>query len=144
MTREYLSTINKDAKVLEYCLFQPGLFTNYLTWPYSSAKHMKPLDTPWDYGNRRFLLREGGDEDIITLTTLHDFVNLVVRAIEFEGEWPVNGGIKGTKLSMAGLVALGEEIRGTHTTTQTRSSDRMLTRRRKAANFLWSISSPKI
>ncbi|KAH7084005.1 hypothetical protein FB567DRAFT_446364 [Paraphoma chrysanthemicola] len=111
-TREYLSAINKDAKVLEYCLFQPGLFTNYLTWPHSSAKHVKSLDTPWDYGNRRILQREGGEEDIITLTTVDDLVNVVVRAVEFDGEWPTNGGIRGTQLTMAELVALGEKIRG--------------------------------
>lgn len=67
---------------------------------------------PFDFANRRALVRDGGDDDCITFTTVQDFANVVVRAIEFEGEWPIVGGIQGTNVSIGRLVALGEEIRG--------------------------------
>jgi hypothetical protein len=112
-TRRYLKDINKDEKVLEYCLFHPGLFTDYSTpRPYISATHLQPLDTPFDFEHRRFLMREGSDEDTITFTTVQDLANIVARAIEFEGEWPIVGGIRGTQLSIRSILALGEEIRG--------------------------------
>tara|TARA_R110002003_G_scaffold502_6_gene20094 strand:- start:11558 stop:12130 length:573 start_codon:yes stop_codon:yes gene_type:complete len=88
------------------------LFLNYLTRPYKSAKYVKPLDTPFDFANRRALLRRGGDDDYITFTTAQDLANVVAKAVEFEGEWPVEGGITGTKLSVRELIALGEDIRG--------------------------------
>ena len=54
---------------------------------------------------------DGGDADYITWTTVKDVVHVVVQAIEFEGAWPVIGGIRGTTLSVGELIALGEEIR---------------------------------
>lgn len=48
----------------------------------------------------------------MTLTTASDFANIVMRAIEYEGEWPVQGGIKGCEISLAEIIRLGEEIRG--------------------------------
>jgi hypothetical protein len=52
---------------------------------------------------------------VITLTTVQDFAAVVARAIEYEGEWPVVSGIRGTTLSVGELVALGEKMRGTYT-----------------------------
>jgi hypothetical protein len=49
---------------------------------------------------------------VITLTTVQDFAAVVARAIEYEGEWPVVSGIRGTTLSVGELVALGEKLRG--------------------------------
>jgi hypothetical protein len=112
MTRTYLTELNAEKKVLEYCLFQPGLFTNYLTRPYKSMTHVTPIETPFDYEGRRVLIRDGGEDDKITFTTVADFANVVARAVEFEGEWPVVGGITGTTLSIGQIISLGEEIRG--------------------------------
>jgi hypothetical protein len=52
---------------------------------------------------------------VITLTTVQDFAAVVARAIEYEGEWPVVSGIRGTTVSVGELVALGEKLRGTYT-----------------------------
>jgi hypothetical protein len=112
VTRQYLEDLNKDKKVLEYCLFQPGLFTNYLTAPYRSTKHITPFSTPWDFNNRRVLVTNGFQEDRITLTTAKDLAHVVARAIDFDGEWPVVGGISGTTLTVAELIAMGENVRG--------------------------------
>ncbi|KAL2866187.1 NAD(P)-binding protein [Aspergillus lucknowensis] len=110
--RRYLAELNKDKKVFEYALFQPGLFTNYLTRPYKTSNHIHPLETPFDFNGRRTILLEAGDDAEITLTTVQDLVGVITRAIEYEGEWPVTSGIRGTTLSVGQLVALGEKIRG--------------------------------
>jgi hypothetical protein len=88
------------------------LFTNYLTYPYKSSKHFSPFETQIDFNNCRALTLEGGDNDRITLTTAQDLANVVARAVEYEGEWPVVGGIRGTELSIGQLLALGEKVRG--------------------------------
>jgi hypothetical protein len=86
---------------------------NYFIYPYESAKHFRPFETQIDFNKRRALTLEGGDDDRITLTTVKDLDNVVARAIEYEGEWPVVGGIRGTELSIGQLLVLGEKIRGT-------------------------------
>ncbi|KAJ5745613.1 hypothetical protein N7520_010795 [Penicillium odoratum] len=98
--------------VLEYSLFQPGFIINYLTRPYSSAKHLPLIDLPWDYQNRRAIVVDGGENVCLTLTTVEDLANVVARAIEFEGEWPVDGGISGNVITIGELIALGEKVRG--------------------------------
>ncbi|KAJ5085864.1 hypothetical protein N7532_010635 [Penicillium argentinense] len=47
--RRFLGELNKDSKVLEYNLFQPGMFMNYLTHPYPSAKHVHSMELLFDY-----------------------------------------------------------------------------------------------
>ena len=86
---------------------------NYLTGPYQSSNHIHVLETPFDFNKRRALVVEGGEEDRITLTTVQDFANVVARAVQFEGEWPVVSGIRGADMTIGELVALGEKVRGT-------------------------------
>lgn len=70
------------------------------------------MDPPFNYENRKALVRDGGEDDVITLTTVEDLANVVARAVEFEGEWPVIGGIVGSQTSIREIITLGEEIRG--------------------------------
>ncbi|KAL2798999.1 hypothetical protein BJX66DRAFT_322497 [Aspergillus keveii] len=121
--RRYLVELNKDKKVLEYTLFQPGLFANYFTRPYKSSTYIHQIETPIDFEKRRAILVEGGDEGVITLTTVQDFAAVVARAIEYEGEWPVVSGIRGTTLSVGELVALGEKLRGPFKIERVKASD---------------------
>jgi hypothetical protein len=65
-----------------------------------------------DFNKRRALTLDGGGDDRITLTTVQDLANVVARAVECEGEWPVVGGIKGTEISIRELLAPGEKVRG--------------------------------
>ncbi|UPX20658.1 uncharacterized protein EKO05_0010884 [Ascochyta rabiei] len=111
-TRQYLQEINKDNKVLEYSLFQPGMFTDYLSRPYMTAKHVQSLETPFDFQNRRMLIREGGEGDVLSFTTVKDLASVVTKAVEYEGVWPVIGGIRGSILSIDQLIELGQNIRG--------------------------------
>ncbi|KAL4803234.1 hypothetical protein BDV18DRAFT_145426 [Aspergillus unguis] len=111
--RTYLSELNASKKVLEYTLFQPGLFTDYLSWPYKPTKYSSPLETPIDYYNKRAIIVAGSDDARITLTTVKDFCAVVVRALEYEeGEWPVVGGINGETMTIGNVISIGEKIRG--------------------------------
>ena len=67
---------------------------------------------PFDFNKRRALVLDGGDDNRITLTTVQDFANVVARAIDFDGEWPIVSGIRGADMSIGQLIALGEKIRG--------------------------------
>lgn len=111
-TREYLEKINTDSKVLEYTLFQPGLFTNYLAHPYRDSTHVKNTDLVFDFEKRRMIMCKEGEFEQISFTTLHDLANVIALAVEYEGEWPKFGGIKGGDMSSAQLLALAEELRG--------------------------------
>ena len=86
-----------------------------MTGPYKSSKHVHVLESPFDFNGRRALLLDGGDDNRITLTTVQDLANVVAKAIDFEGEWPVIGGIRGADISTGQLIALGEKIRGAFT-----------------------------
>lgn len=83
-----------------------------MTSPYKSSKHVHVMESPFDFNERRALVLEGGDNSRITLTTVQDLANVVAKAIDFEGEWPVVGGIRGADMSIRQLIALGEKIRG--------------------------------
>lgn len=48
----------------------------------------------------------------VSYTAIHDIANIVVKAIDYEGEWPEIGGINGDTLSLAEEVAIGEKITG--------------------------------
>ncbi|KAK6069736.1 hypothetical protein SCUP234_10491 [Seiridium cupressi] len=55
---------------------------------------------------------EGGRDPPVTYTAAVDIGKVVARAIEYEGEWPVVGGIRGNQLTMEKILQLGEAIRG--------------------------------
>lgn len=85
---------------------------NYFTYPYKSASHVVPIETPIDFNNRRALAIDGAEDSRLTLTTVQDLAQVVARAVEYGGEWPVIGGVQGTELTVGQLIALGGKIRG--------------------------------
>jgi hypothetical protein len=109
--RDYLQNLNKEKKVLEYCLFHAGLFVNYFVNPYKTAKHVHPFQLQFDFNNRRAIVIDGTDGGPINLITIKDFTSVIAQAVDYEGEWPLVGGIRGDTLTVAELVALGEKIR---------------------------------
>ncbi|KAK4099539.1 NAD(P)-binding protein [Parathielavia hyrcaniae] len=121
--RKHLQALNQHGKVLEYCLFQPGMFVNYLTYPYQSARHIQMMQTPIDYDNCRALMVEGSDDARVSLNTAQDVANLVARAVEYEGEWPTVGGIRGSELTLGQVVELGERVRGRPFTVERPKAD---------------------
>jgi hypothetical protein len=104
--------LNYNQQVLEYTLFQPGLFINYLTTPFKSAAHLHQTELPFDFNNRRAIVPENYDQIYVTLTKVQDLAQVVARAISFEGKWPVVGGVKGTDISLGQIISVGEKVRG--------------------------------
>jgi len=101
-------------KVLEYTLFQPGLFLNYLATPHQTATHVTPLNTFVDMENKRAIVIDGYDP-VMTLTSVRDLAEVVAKAVEYPGDWPQVGGIQGNTLKVSGIIKLGEQIRGIRT-----------------------------
>ena len=75
---EYLRELNAEKLVLEYCLFQPGLFTNYLSYPHKSAEHLHITCVFVDVENKQALFTEAGEEWLVH-TTIQD-VDKVFRS----------------------------------------------------------------
>ncbi|KAI1085985.1 NAD(P)-binding protein [Rostrohypoxylon terebratum] len=110
--REYLEEVNRKEQVLEYTLFQPGLFLDYLAYPYKTSKYVDQLQTVFDFQNRRAIVVEGHEDAIITLTAIADIAKIVARAVEYEGTWPKIGGIRGNRVTFSQILEIGEKIRG--------------------------------
>jgi len=135
--RKYLEEINKDKKValsrghftltyaplalhlltglyqvIEYCLFQPGWFLNLLAGNRKTTKHIEPSPPVFIDFDKATVTVAGSLHHRSTYTSVKDIVNIVVRAVEYEGEWPRIGGINGTTLSLKDFVNLGEKVLG--------------------------------
>jgi hypothetical protein len=98
-------------QVLEYTLFQPGLFLNYFTYPHKSSEHLHLIEVQIDFQNYRAIVL-GDGEDQLSLTTVQDLSAIVAAAIDYEGEWPEVDGVRGGQITASDLIKLGEEIRG--------------------------------
>lgn len=98
-------------QVIEYCLFQPGMFVDYFVAPHRTTKHIHPFQNHIDFNNRRAIVLDGADDARVSLISAREFCQFVARAIEYEGEWPVVGGIRGDEVSVGQLIAIGESIR---------------------------------
>ncbi|KAB5580227.1 hypothetical protein GE09DRAFT_1279195 [Coniochaeta sp. 2T2.1] len=111
--RQYLRELNKNGKLLEYTLFQPGVFLDYLASPYQTAKHVVPLDTVFDFQNRRAIVVEGHEDAIMTFTSTRDLATAVALAVDYNGgEWPEVSGIRGNRVSVSRVIEIGERVRG--------------------------------
>lgn len=84
---------------------------DYLAFPYKTAKHVTPLNTMFDYEHRRAIVVDGHDF-IMTFTAAHDLAAMVAKAIDYDGEWPVNGGIRGNRVTVSQILKIGEKVRG--------------------------------
>ena len=129
--RKYMAAINANKKVcsavdavrflyspyllqvIEYTLFQPGVFMEYIGYPKKTAKHMTVIHTVAGFESRRIIGLQGHFDDHVTFTSVQDIAEVVARAIEYEGEWPVWGGISGDKLSLNQIKDIGEKLQGT-------------------------------
>ncbi|EHK48561.1 uncharacterized protein TrAtP1_009674 [Trichoderma atroviride] len=112
IAREYLKKINANGKVLEYTLFQTGLFLDYLASPYQTAKHVAPLDIIFNYEKCKAIVIDGHEDVTITLTTAADASAVIAKAIGSDKEWPEISGIQGNRATLSQVIKLGEKIRG--------------------------------
>ncbi|KAF5009007.1 hypothetical protein FDECE_4745 [Fusarium decemcellulare] len=101
--RKYLEEVNKEEK--------PGLFIDFFCHPYKGANHFDTNPMFVDFETRNAIIAGDGNHPIV-LTTVQDVANVVAEAIDYPGEWPVVGGITGTRTTVAELVKLGEQLRG--------------------------------
>lgn len=111
----YMYQLTLDQK-LEYTLFQPGLFLNYLAYPHKTSKHVDPLQTVFDFENQRAMVVDGHEDAILTLTTVADVAAVVALAVEYEGAWPKTGGISSNRVTFSQLLDIGRRIRGESST----------------------------
>lgn len=72
---------------------------------------MAPLNTMFDYQNRRAIVVDGHDF-VMTFTTVQDLAAVVAQAVDFNGEWPVIGGIRGNRVTVSQILKIGEKVRG--------------------------------
>ncbi|KAH8161539.1 hypothetical protein CIB48_g6716 [Xylaria polymorpha] len=110
---ERISTRSElDKTVIEYTLFQPGLFLDYLAFPQKTSKYVDPLQTVFDFKNRRALVIDGHEDATMTFTTVTDAAAVIARAVDYDGEWPTMGGIRGNAVSISELLNIGGRVRG--------------------------------
>ncbi|KAK1236979.1 hypothetical protein MKX08_007927 [Trichoderma sp. CBMAI-0020] len=100
------------CQVLEYTLFQTGLFLDYLASPYQTAKHVAPLDIIFNYEKCQAIVIDGHEDVTITLTTAADAATVIAKAIGSDDEWPQISGIQGNRATLSQVIKLGEKIRG--------------------------------
>lgn len=99
--------------MIEYTLFQPGMFLNYLAYPQKTAKYTTPLNTMLDFEHCRAIVVDGqADSTFMTFTTVQDLAAVVAKAVDYPAEWPVVGGIRGNRATIAWILDLGHKIRG--------------------------------
>lgn len=85
---------------------------NYLAGTRQTAKHVQSSGLLLiDHENKRARIA-GNLNNRVSYTAIADFVNIVVKAIAYDGEWPKVGGINGQTLSLADEIAIGEKVRG--------------------------------
>ncbi|KAH7324511.1 hypothetical protein B0I35DRAFT_369735 [Stachybotrys elegans] len=110
--REYLEKVTNEGSNLEYTLFQPGLFLNYVAFPHKTSKHLEPLQALVDFENKRAILVKDYEDSTMTFTTVQDVAAIVARALDYQGKWPKNGGICGNRLTLRQLADIGERVLG--------------------------------
>ncbi|KAH7308669.1 hypothetical protein B0I35DRAFT_399133 [Stachybotrys elegans] len=109
---DYLKELNRDKKVIEFCRFQPGSFLEYLGHPRVKSKYLYTIPGLVNFEKIHALAMEGTEDDPVAYTSVEDIANIVVRAVDYEGEWPVNGGIRGSVATLKELLRIGEKVRG--------------------------------
>ncbi|KAM5343402.1 hypothetical protein ACJ41O_011939 [Fusarium nematophilum] len=85
---------------------------NYLGHPHRVSKHVTTLPLQVDIEKRHAIVVEGSLDDQVTYTTVADIGNVVARAVEYGGEWPAVGGIRGSRITIGELLQIGERVRG--------------------------------
>jgi len=79
---------------------------------------MRFWQTHLDFMNRRVIIMEDEDDNHghppphLSFTTVQDLAAVVAHAVEFEGEWPTNGGMCGSRVSIPELLEIGQRCTG--------------------------------
>lgn len=73
---------------------------------------MEPLQSVFDFQHKRGIVVDGHEEAIMTLTTAADVAKIVARAVDYNGMWPISGGIRGNRVTFSEVFRIGQKIRG--------------------------------
>ncbi|KAK6603050.1 NmrA-like family protein [Botrytis cinerea] len=98
-------------QVLEFTLFQCGLFLNYFSYPHPSAKFMQIFPMPIDVENCRAIIHKDTKAQI-TLTSVQDLARIVTKAVDYESAWPEVSGVRANQMPVLDFIKLCEKIRG--------------------------------
>jgi hypothetical protein len=111
--RGYLETLDSKGELggMQYCLFQPSIFTGYFAHPYPLERELITWPFFLDFANRRAMILDSGDQPIV-LTAVLDNSEILRLSIEDERAWPKVGGIRGCRTSINELLAIGKKVRG--------------------------------
>ncbi len=77
----------------------------------AATRHLQVMELWIDFPNRKAIILDREDP-IFTLTTMNDLANVVARAIEYDKEWPIVSGIRGTNISTSKILEIGAKVRG--------------------------------
>lgn len=108
---DYLEALNKENKVIEWGLFQPGLLMDYLAHPCAPLKHFDTFPLLFDLENARAVVVEDGKAPVV-FTASADVAKVVARAIDYPEPWTFDGGIVGERTSYAEVIQKAEKITG--------------------------------
>ncbi|KAE8380008.1 hypothetical protein BDV26DRAFT_258105 [Aspergillus bertholletiae] len=108
---DHLENLNKDKKVIEWGLFQPGLLMDYLAHPCPPSKHFDTFPLFFDLENARAIFVEDGLRPVV-FTASEDVAKVVARAIDSPEPWTTDGGIVGHRTTFKEIVQIAEKITG--------------------------------
>lgn len=90
----------------------PGIALDYLAYPKQTCKHFPNIGIQVDFVNCRAILLKEASPGRFGLTSVEDMATIAAEAVDYTGEWPVDGGMRSATLSASELVEIGERIRG--------------------------------
>jgi hypothetical protein len=85
---------------------------NYLGHPHQTANYITTIPMQIDVEKLHALLVHGFLDQHMTFTSVQDIGGVVARAVEYTGEWPVVGGVSGSRVTIRELLQMGERVRG--------------------------------
>lgn len=85
---------------------------NYLGHPHKVSKYIVTLPFQFNFAEGTAIVVEGTLDNKITYTTVDDIANVVAGAVDYQGEWPAVGGIRGDSITIGELLKIGERVLG--------------------------------
>ncbi len=87
---------------------------DYLAFPYKTAKYLDPLQSVFNFQQKRAMIVDGHEDAIMALTTVADFAAVVARAVDYTGTWPGTCGIRGNRVTFSQILEIGARVRGAY------------------------------
>jgi uncharacterized protein YbjT (DUF2867 family) len=95
---------------IEYTLFEPGVFTNYLGDGTMGLGHLRPLKAVFDMENCKMTIPGDGSAEVV-MTRVEDVGRFVAASLDLE-TWPEVSQMRGDRKSLREILRLAEVVRG--------------------------------